>query len=122
MCCGLLIGSYEVHYRGPSGSAFVGTWEADWFSSDDECIYVEFRSDQTFSLSSSPTMDEEFITGRWYAGGPNLYIRFNPHWSGEVYRTLVWRIIDIQPDEFRVRIRDANVKVCRRVHAATPRI
>ena len=41
-------------------------------------------------------------TGKWYAGGPNIYIRF----PLEVLRDrqlVVWHIVDISPNQFRVR-------------------
>jgi hypothetical protein len=98
-----LIYGYERYYRGPSEGAFFGIWETA--SDPDSLIYYEFRPDQTFSVSLSPAMDEESIfgTGRWYAGGPNIYIRFSADEIGEGTRPQVWHIVDIQPNEFRVR-------------------
>jgi len=123
LLCGALIYGYERFYRGPSESAFFGVWQTDGFYSDDQCYYIEFRSDQTFSLSSSPNTDEEnsFMTGRWYAGGPNIYVVVKPLWSGELYRPLAFRIIDLRSDAFRVAIRDDYIKEFRRVHSIPSR-
>ena len=115
----VLIYGYERYYRGPSQGAFFGIWETA--SDPDSLIYYEFRPDQTFSVSLSPAMDEESIfgTGRWYAGGPNIYIRFSADEIGEGTRPQVWHIVDIQPNEFRVRFftRD-EVQVYKRIHRA----
>ncbi len=68
-------------------------------------------------------MDEEnvFAAGRWYAGGPNIYVRFSAEVMGES-RAQIWQIVDIAPDMFRVRLyRDGPVYVYKRVsHAAAP--
>jgi hypothetical protein len=101
-----------------------GTWEEPSFDSDSP-FYFQFRSDQTFWVSSSPAMDEEtvFATGRWYAGGPNIYVRYSEEVMG-ASRPQIWQIVDIGPDMFRVRFhRDGPVYVYKRVSpAATPRI
>jgi hypothetical protein len=122
MCFAMLVYSYERYHRGPTESAFVGIWGING-SIEDPLIYIEFRANHTFSMSTSPRMDDEegaSITGRWYAGGPNMYISLNPYWTGESgHRPWVWQIMEIKPDEFRVR--DSDVKVFRRVHPAPPR-
>jgi hypothetical protein len=118
MCFGVLVYIYELHCRGPSESAFFGLWETDGYMSDDPCYYIEFKADQTLSISVSPTMNEEqvLMRGRWYAGGSNIYVRVPTYWSNEGNRPLVFQIIDITPDEFRVLFRDSYVQVFRRVH------
>jgi hypothetical protein len=56
-----------------------------------------------------------FATGRWYAGGPNIYLRFSADDIGE-RRPLILHIVDIRPNEFHVRIsRDGEVLTYRRV-------
>src|SRR5436305_12068475 len=71
---GALIYGYERYYRGPSESAFYGTWEATL--NEDSTVYYEFRPDHTFLVFGSPALDEEsfLVKGRWYAGGPNMYL------------------------------------------------
>ena len=116
---GVLVYSYERYHRGPSESALFGTWETTWFDSP-ELYYLQFRADQTFSVYSSPTIDEEtaFATGRWYAGGANIYVRFNADQMGPS-RPEVWHIVDIAPDMFRIRLfRHGPVYIYKRVSAA----
>ncbi len=73
---GALIYAYERYYRGPSESAFYGSWEATL--NEDLTVYYEFRSDHSFVVFGSPDLDEEsfLVRGRWYAGGPNMYLRY----------------------------------------------
>ncbi len=115
-----LVYGYERYYRGPSESAFFGAWET---TLEDSIFYYEFKSDHSFSVFSSPSMDEEsfLVRGRWYAGGPNIYVRFeDEHWEGR--RPEVWHLVDVEADVFRTRyFPDSAVHVYKRVHsAATP--
>jgi hypothetical protein len=125
ICCGLLIYGYERYYRGPSQSAFFGIWERVSFDSPPK--YFEFRPDQTFRFSLSPTMDDveeaAFPVGKWYAGGPNIYVRFDADVAGPS-RPQVWHIVDVSHDEFRVcYFHGGPVYVYKRVvPTATPRI
>jgi hypothetical protein len=115
-----LVYSYERYYRGPGESALYGTWQVPDFPSD-EPVYFQFNPDQTFSMCSvfegklSP-----FTTGRWYAGGPNIYLRFSADGIREA-RPLILHIVDIQAEEFRVRYsRDGRVVTYRRAHLDSP--
>jgi hypothetical protein len=100
---GALVYTYERHHPGPGESALYGTWQVPnfWF---DNPVYLQLSPDQTFSIGSvfegkwSP-----FTTGRWYAGGPNIYLRFSADGIGE-RRPLILHIVDIRPNEFRVRM------------------
>jgi hypothetical protein len=68
--------TYERYYR-PSESLFYGAWQGPLEGSGDD-DYFEFRSDKTFSgFVVSPRDGEKlpFMKGRWYAGGPYLYLR-----------------------------------------------
>jgi hypothetical protein len=40
---------------------------------------------------------------QWYAGGPNIYLRFSAEDMGE-RRPIVLHIVDIEPNELRVRV------------------
>jgi hypothetical protein len=103
--CGAGIYGYERFYRGPSESAFFGTWET--IDPDlDGPVYYEFRADHTFFLHFSPLIDEDtrFPGGKWYAGGPNIYVRYDADWLGVGTRPQVWHIVDLQPNQFRVRL------------------
>jgi len=114
---GALVYGYERYYRGPSESAFFGTWET---TLEDLTFYYEFKSDHTFLIFNSPAMDEEsfLLRGRWYAGGLNIYLRHqDEHWDGR--RPEIWHLVDIQPDVFRVRFfPDSPIHVYKRVHSA----
>ena len=120
LVCGALIYGYERYYRGPSESAFFGMWET---TLEDITYYYEFKPDHTFLVFNSPTMDEEsfLVRGRWYAGGPKMYLRHDDeHWDGR--RPEIWHLVDIQPDVFRIRFfSDSAIHIYTRVHrVATP--
>src|SRR5947208_3652700 len=101
---------YERYYRGPGEDTLYGTWEAVDFL-DGETIYFRFRPDQTFAAGG--LFEGEFnpaAEGRWYAGGPNIYIRFSADDMHAPTRVIVFHIVDIQPNEVHVRlIRDGQV-------------
>jgi hypothetical protein len=66
-------------------------------------------------------MDEKSLidSGRWFAGGPNIYLRFDPQYPG---RPEIWRIVDIAPGEIRVRQRSGDrVDVFKRVNPVSTR-
>src|SRR5713101_2123311 len=73
---GIFVYSYERFYRGPSQSALLGTWQ-DTTSAMDSETYYRFKPDGTFDLLIGG-MGELFVaaTGKWYAGGSNIYLRF----------------------------------------------
>ena len=85
-----VIYTYERYYRGPSESAFYGTWREEEDAPSGPAnspVYWEFHPDQTFSRFLISSFDRSKISlfeGRWYAGGQNLYLRFtddNHVWS-----------------------------------------
>ncbi|MGI9088942.1 MAG: hypothetical protein ACR2HH_14570 [Chthoniobacterales bacterium] len=54
------------------------------------------------------------FTGKWYAGGPNLYLRFHPESAERAL--IVWRIVDVSADEFRVQAwRDGEIVTYKRL-------
>ena len=118
--CGAGICGYERFYRGPSESAFFGTWE----TVDPDLgfpVYYEFMADHTFFQHFPPLMDADtrFPGGKWYAGGPNVYVRYDADWLGAGTLPQVWRIVDVQPDEFRVRLSShGRIDIYKRVDLA----
>jgi hypothetical protein len=75
----VLIYRYERDYR-PSEKLFYGAWQGVSEGTGDG-VYWQFRPDQTFSgFVLSPYNGEKlpFLEGRWYAGGPFLYLRVSP--------------------------------------------
>jgi hypothetical protein len=120
LVCGALIYGYERYYRGPSESAFFGTWET---TLEDTIYYYEFRSDHTFLVFNSLAMDDEsfLVRGRWHAGGPNVYLRYqDEHWDAR--RPDIWHLVDLESDAFRIRyFPDSAIHIYKRVlRIATP--
>jgi hypothetical protein len=111
-----LIYTYERYYRGLGESALYGTWQVPdvWF---DDPVYLQLNPGQTFSMGGVfEGKLNPLATGKWYAGGPNIYLRFSADVMGE-RRPLILHIADIQADEFRVRTRrDGEVLIFRRAH------
>jgi hypothetical protein len=108
-----IVYTYERYYRGPNESALYGTWQ---MLAGDEDMYLQFNPDQTFSILAL-IMDEPILItdGRWYAGGPNIYLRFRPELLGQT-RPTIWHIVGIAPNEFRVRVwRDGEIVSYKRV-------
>jgi len=106
---------YERYYRGPGEEILYGTWEAVDFL-DGDTIYFHFRPDQTFTAGGLFEGEfSPFADGRWYAGGPNIYIRFSADDMRAPTRVIVFHIVDIQPNELHVRLlRDGLVYTFRR--------
>ena len=108
---------YERYYRGPGQEILYGTWEAPDFFSPGETEYFQFRADQTFSLGG--IYDGEFrpyFGGRWYAGGPNIYIRFSADDIRAPQRAIVLHIIDIHAKEVHLRLTgDGQVYIFKRL-------
>lgn len=111
---GAVVYGYERYHRGPSEAALFGTWQ-DMTPSIDSVTYYQLNSDGTFDLIGD-SMGELFIvtTGKWYAGGPNIYWRFPAEFVG--MRPYVWHIDDISRNEVRVRSsRGGAISVWKRV-------
>jgi hypothetical protein len=75
--CGALIYQYERYHR-PSDKLFFGEWQG-MDGDESEKVYWRFRPDHTFAyFVISPHSGEKLPVweGRWYAGGPFLYLRF----------------------------------------------
>jgi hypothetical protein len=110
----LFIYSYERHYRGPGEEILYGRWASSDFISEGT-VYFHLKPNHAFSVGGD--FEDEFgpwASGRWYAGGSLIFLRF----SGEDFagsRPTVWRIVDIQADEFRIRhIGDKTIYTFRR--------
>jgi hypothetical protein len=106
---------YERYYRGPGEDILYGDWEAIDFLAGDT-IYFRFRPDQTFTAGDLFEGEfNPFADGRWYAGGPNIYIRFSADDIRAPQRVIVLHIVDVQPHEVHVRLlRDGQVFTFRR--------
>jgi hypothetical protein len=117
---GTLVYSYERYHRGPSESALFGTWE-DTTPAMDSVAYYRFNADHTFDLMTDGMGQLSVVaTGRWYAGGPNIYVRFSPDLLGG-RQLIMWHIADISADEIRVRwTRDGAIRIWKRVDLPLP--
>ena len=95
-------------------SALFGTWQ-NTTPTLDQATYYKFNSDHTFSVSFDGIDDLMRSNGKWYAGGPNIYLRFTrPTLEGQ--RPLILHIVEISSDEIRVRwSQKGAVVVLRRV-------
>ena len=94
-----LVYIYEREHRELREDALVGTWVHQ--PANSESLYYDFRRDGTLIVMDSGGQPID-TTGKWYAGGSNIFIRF----PLEVLRDrqlVVWHIVDISPDQFRVR-------------------
>lgn len=117
-----LVCGYERYYRGPGEEAIYGTWEVRDFPLD-EPVYFQFNADQTFSMCSvfEGKLDP-FTIGKWYAGGPNIYLRFTDE-TMKGRRPLIVHIVGISQNEIRIRwsrSRDSAVWIWKRANVPSP--
>ncbi len=110
---GGFIYNYERYHRELREADLVGTWTR--VDAGAGGGYYEFRRDGTMVMLDDDGQPSN-IRGKWYAGGSNIYVRFPPteHRDWEV---VVWHIVDISRDQFRVRIwqDDKGLAVWRRM-------
>jgi hypothetical protein len=117
---GALVYSYERYHRGPGESALFGTWR-DTSAAMDSVAYYRFNADHTFDLLIDSMGELSVLaTGRWYAGGPNIYVRFSPDLI-KGRQLMMWHIADISANEIRVRwTRDGAIRIWKRVDLPSP--
>jgi hypothetical protein len=61
------------------------------------------------------------MSGRWYAGGSNIYLRVTEDAQNtEARRPLILHLVDIKPNELRVRIWRDDVQSFKRVNLDSP--
>jgi hypothetical protein len=95
--------SYERYSRGPSDAVFFGTWR-DTTPTMDSTTYYRFKPDGTFDVIADAlgsTCVAE--TGKWYAGGRNIYLRLPPPEDGMPVRPYVWHIADVSSERILIR-------------------
>jgi hypothetical protein len=111
---GKLVYSYERYHRGPSETVLYGTWD---LGGD---YYLQLDPGGAFSELRLFDGEVTVMKGRWYAGGSNIYLRvIEDAENTEARRPLIFHIVDIQPNELRVRIwRD--VQSFKRVNLDSP--
>jgi hypothetical protein len=96
-------------------SALFGTWR-NTTPTLDQATFYRFGSDHSFSVSFDRIDDLKFARdGKWYAGGPNIYLRFTGE-AAQGQRPLVLHIVEVSKDEIRVRwSKDGAPVILRRV-------
>src|SRR5581483_2812762 len=97
---GALVYTYERHHRGLSEADLAGTWTR--IDSAAGGGYYDFRRDGTIVMLDDDGQPTD-IKGKWYAGGPNIYVRFPPSEFRDPLFA-VWHIVDASRDQFRVRM------------------
>jgi hypothetical protein len=114
---GTLVYSYERYHRGPSEAALYGTWEMGYG------YLVQFDPGGTFSeLSLFAGEATPVMKGRWYAGGSNIYLRVTEDAENppEARRPIILHIVDIEPNDLRVRMGTDDVQSYKRVNLPWP--
>lgn len=115
---GAFLYSYERYHSPASESILYGTWQ---IPDTEGPLYVDFRADQTFSIVAVISGHvTPIMSGRWYAGGRNIYLRFSAEDVGQ-RRPLIFHIVDITRNQLRVRIwRDGKILTYHRVDLKAP--
>jgi hypothetical protein len=108
-----IVYAYEHYYRGPSDSVLFGTWQCT--SGCEYPLYYEFGPDHNIQVLDDSDPSIVVVRGRWYAGGKFIYLRFFELPPGLRRTILIYHIVDITPDELRVRIwRNDPIRTYRR--------
>jgi hypothetical protein len=120
---GVGVFTYERYFRGPGDEVIFGTW-LNPISVDPEATYYEFLPSHSFHLwRSIDTKTVPIFSGRWYAGGRNIYLRID---EPDRSWPMILHILDISPNEMRVRLsresRDQILCFKRVDHDLPPRI
>jgi hypothetical protein len=97
-------------------SALFGTWRITMPFGMDTTDWLALKSDHTFVWFISDGMRERVDShGTWFAGGSYLYTRV----EGKQH---IWQIMQILPDELRLRIAKQDYILKRDDQKSTPSI
>ncbi len=100
---GSLVYSVERRYHPPDGNILAGTWEMTAPYSKDSSTVLRLDPERTAAWHSGawvryPTAGQQgYSEMLWYAGGQYIYMHF------EEGLPQIWQIIQILPDELRLR-------------------
>jgi hypothetical protein len=100
---GSLVYSVERNYHPPDGNILAGTWEMTTPYSEDSSTLLRLDPERTAAWHSGawvrcPTAGQQGYSEMvWYAGGRYIYMHF------EDGSPQIWEIIQILPDELRLR-------------------
>src|SRR4029453_10911232 len=100
---GTLVYSVERRYRPPAGNTRAGTWEMTAPYSQDSSNVLRLDPERTAAWHSGAWVryltagQQGYSEMMWYAGGRYIYMHF------EEGLPQIWEIIQILPDELRLR-------------------
>ncbi|PYS66975.1 MAG: hypothetical protein DMF73_20445 [Acidobacteria bacterium] len=98
-----MVYSVERRYRPPDGNILAGTWQMTAPYSKDSSTVLRLEPERTAAWHSGawvryPTAGQQgYSEMMWYAGGRYIYMHF------EEGSPQIWQIIQILPDELRLR-------------------
>lgn len=89
---------YERYHRPPGDDVLFGTWEMTMPHGMDSSDWIALNKDHSFVWFTFGVGGERVsMRGTWFAGGSYLYTRVEGKQD-------IWQIIQILPDELRLRI------------------
>jgi hypothetical protein len=95
---GALVSSYERYHRLPSDDVLLGTWQMTMPYGMDSTAWMTFPPKHAVILSSFSVAGYQIDSeGVWYAGGKYIYM------GGETKPPVIWEIVEIRPNELRLR-------------------
>ena len=100
---GTLVYSVERRYRPPDGNILGGTWEMSGPYNKDSSTVLRLDPERTAAWHSGAWArypaagQQDYSEMMWYAGGRYIYMHF------EEGSPQIWQIIQILPDELRLR-------------------
>lgn len=90
--------SFERYRRWPGEDVFYGTWLHQ--PAYNGSLRYDFRPGGSLVILDSDGQPTD-LKGRWYAGGPSIYLTFPPGILRD-RQLVVWQIVDFSQDQFRV--------------------
>src|SRR4029453_1459535 len=98
-----LIYTYERDHPLPDANILVGTWEIAAPSVANSSTFLRLDPEDTAAWHSGAWVRNDssgkqgYSAMMWYAGGQYIYMRFPEGWPQ------IWQIVEILPDELRLR-------------------
>jgi len=98
-----LVYTYERDHPLPDARILVGTWQMTTPYSANSSMLLRLDPEQTAAWHSGAWVrndnsgQQDYSEMMWYAGGQYIYMRFTDGWPQ------IWQIVEILPDELRLR-------------------
>ena len=96
---------YDRSHRLPDETILAGTWEMTEPQDPDNCFLLRMEEERFghWHNGAWARYDRtDFLAGYsemgWYAGGPNIYMRFVDDPMPQI-----WQIVDVRPEQLRLR-------------------